>query len=79
MTDDTGSVWRRTEIESPCENVCILSPETRLCIGCRRTGDEIAAWSRLTPEDRRRIMADLPGRDAGPRRKGGRAARIKRG
>jgi uncharacterized protein len=78
MTDD---VWRRDEIESPCIKVCVVHPETRLCMGCYRSMDEIAAWSRLSPEVRRAIMAELPARAplvAGTRR-GGRAGRRERG
>lgn len=76
MIDD---VWRRDEIESPCQKVCILHHETKLCIGCSRTGDEIARWSRMTPAERRLIMDELPGREVGSTtRRGGRTARLKR-
>jgi len=51
-------------IETPCTEVCTLDPRTGLCRGCGRTGDEIAGWSRMTPAERRRIMADLPARQA---------------
>ncbi len=73
MSDD---VWKRDEIESPCIKVCVIHPETRLCTGCLRSIDEITAWSRMSAEDRRAVMAALPGR-AGQlqRRRGGRAAR----
>ncbi len=73
MTDE---IWRRDEIESPCVKTCVLHPVEGLCIGCLRTRDEIAAWSQMTPEARRAIMADLPARR--PRlaqRRGGRAGR----
>lgn len=33
-----------------------------LCLGCFRTLGEIAGWSRLTPEERDRLMAELPER-----------------
>ncbi|MGM0584048.1 MAG: DUF1289 domain-containing protein [Pseudomonadota bacterium] len=59
MSDE---VWKRDEIESPCVQVCVLHPGAGLCVGCYRTGEEIAAWSRLSPERRREIMAELPGR-----------------
>jgi hypothetical protein len=49
-------------IETPCIKVCIIDARTRLCEGCGRTIDEIAAWSSYSNEDRRRIMAELPGR-----------------
>ena len=75
MSDD--EVWHRPEIESPCVKICLIHPEARICIGCNRTADEIAGWSRMTPEARRAVMADLPGRSALlARRRGGRAARL---
>jgi predicted Fe-S protein YdhL (DUF1289 family) len=52
-------------IETPCIKVCVIDTRTRLCEGCGRSIDEIAAWSSYSNEDRRRIMAELPGR---PRR-----------
>lgn len=73
MSDD---VWRRDEIDSPCINICVIHPETRLCSGCARSIDEITAWSRLSPEARRAIMDDLPNRTPAPTtRRGGRARR----
>jgi predicted Fe-S protein YdhL (DUF1289 family) len=74
MTDE---VWRRDEVESPCVKICVLHPTAGLCVGCLRTADEIAAWSTLTPEARRAIMAELPARAPRLRgsRRGGRAAR----
>ena len=72
-------VWTRDEIESPCVQMCVVHPETRLCTGCARSIDEITQWSRMTPEARSAIIAELPLRDAGPKtRRGGRAARLKR-
>ena len=69
-------VWKRDEVESPCVKVCVVHPTERLCVGCLRSIDEIARWSRMTPDERREVMSDLP--DRAPRlrlRKGGRAAR----
>ncbi|MDA7424775.1 DUF1289 domain-containing protein [Thalassococcus lentus] len=76
MKDD---VWSRDEIESPCVKICVVHPESRLCTGCLRTIDEITHWSKMSSEDRRTIMQDLPGR-AGQltKRRGGRAARLAR-
>lgn len=51
-------------IESPCIKVCAIDPASERCTGCGRTLAEIAAWSRLTDAERRRIMADLPARKA---------------
>ena len=73
----TDAIWKRDEIDSPCVKVCVIHPSSRICTGCLRTIDEIGAWSRMTPEARRAVMAELPSR-AGQvaKRRGGRAARI---
>jgi len=72
-------VWTRDEIESPCTRICVIHPETRLCTGCARSADEIAQWTRFSPQDRRAIMEELPQRQAVPsRRRGGRASRLAR-
>jgi predicted Fe-S protein YdhL (DUF1289 family) len=73
----TGEVWKRDEVQSPCVKLCVVHPEERICVGCYRSIDEISAWSRLTPDERRTIMAELPAR--APRlqkRRGGRMARV---
>lgn len=75
MSDD---IWKRDEIESPCIKVCVIHPQERLCTGCLRSIDEIGAWSRLSPDERRAIMDALPARAARlKKRRGGRAARVK--
>ncbi|SFI74536.1 DUF1289 domain-containing protein [Celeribacter neptunius] len=75
----TDEIWKRDEVESPCSKICQIHPETRLCLGCARSIDEIASWSRMSPEERRAIMAELPSREPAPnKRRGGRAARLKR-
>ena len=57
----------------------MIHPDTRLCTGCARSIDEIGAWSRMSAEARRAIMAELPTRQAAPKtRRGGRSARLKR-
>ncbi|MEH6776230.1 MAG: DUF1289 domain-containing protein [Cereibacter changlensis] len=76
MKDD---LWQRDEIESPCVKLCVIHPEERLCLGCFRTIEEISAWSRLSPDERRAVMADLPSREPRlARRRGGRAGRLDR-
>ncbi len=75
MTDDLTPLWRRDEIESPCVQICMLHPETGLCVGCGRTGDEIGRWTRMGAAERRRIMDALPGRVAAPTARRGGASR----
>ncbi len=75
----TGEVWKREEIASPCIKTCVVHPEARLCIGCLRTIDEITAWSRMSPEVRATVMAELPTRaPLIQQRRGGRTARLGR-
>ncbi|OWU81660.1 DUF1289 domain-containing protein [Phaeobacter sp. 22II1-1F12B] len=72
-------VWTRNEIESPCVQICVIHPAERICTGCYRTIEEIARWSRMEPEERRTIMQELPSRAPKlAKRRGGRAARLKR-
>ncbi len=73
MSDE---IWARDEIDSPCQKLCVIHPVAKLCIGCLRTGEEIAAWSQLSATERQRIMAVLPDRAAliiGKRRRRGSA------
>lgn len=51
-----------TAIESPCILVCSIDMKTGFCFGCGRTREEIGAWSAMTSEHRREIMAGLPAR-----------------
>jgi uncharacterized protein len=46
-------------IESPCVNVCHMSPRLGVCTGCCRTLEEIARWSEMSDAERARIMAAL--------------------
>ena len=76
MNDD---IWTRAEVDSPCIKVCVIHPEERLCVGCLRTIEEIATWSRLSAVDRQAVTADLPSRAAKlTRRRGGRIGRLDR-
>ncbi len=51
-----------SQIESPCRKICKLDPESRMCIGCKRTRQEIAQWLFFTAAQRRAIMEMLPKR-----------------
>lgn len=51
-----------TAIESPCILVCSIDLRTGYCFGCGRTREEIGAWTAMTPQQRREIMATLPAR-----------------
>jgi predicted Fe-S protein YdhL (DUF1289 family) len=51
-----------TERHSPCIGVCKLDEKTGLCIGCARSGYEIAQWPSLDANARLAIWGLLPGR-----------------
>ena len=51
-----------TNIESPCNKVCVVHPTLGVCIGCGRSLDEIGRWIDFAPAERARIMAQLPSR-----------------
>jgi predicted Fe-S protein YdhL (DUF1289 family) len=69
------------DIPSPCIGVCRLDPATRLCAGCMRTADEIAAWPDADSAERLAIVLRLRERrraagrtsyaDSRPRRRSG--------
>lgn len=47
------------ELASPCTGVCRMDERSGWCVGCARTLAEIAAWSTLTDEDKRRVRSAL--------------------
>lgn len=49
-------------METPCVNICLLDDRSGLCVGCGRSGNEIARWVDMTPEQRSTIMKSLPER-----------------
>lgn len=51
-----------TSVPSPCIAVCQVDPRSNLCIGCRRHIDEIREWPIMTAEQKRAVLAALPGR-----------------
>jgi len=52
---------RREYPVSPCIRVCTLD-DNNVCVGCRRTLAEIAAWARMSPDEQCRVLAELPAR-----------------
>ena len=50
-------------MKTPCVKVCQMDPHRNLCLGCRRTLDEIARWGMMNDQERERILAELPRRE----------------
>jgi predicted Fe-S protein YdhL (DUF1289 family)/uncharacterized protein (DUF433 family) len=55
-------------IDSPCNKVCVVDPDSRLCRGCYRTLDEIARWGDMSKREREGVMGQLRSRRAAPNR-----------
>jgi predicted Fe-S protein YdhL (DUF1289 family) len=47
---------------SPCVAICQIDPASGFCIGCGRTGREIAMWVTMSEDERLALMAGLPAR-----------------
>ena len=46
-------------VPSPCISVCQIDPRTRLCNGCLRTIDEIAAWGGMNNDARLSVWGEI--------------------
>lgn len=46
-------------IPSPCISVCQLDAETRRCLGCARTIEQIEAWIMLDDHERMAVWTQL--------------------
>lgn len=49
---------------SPCVGICLMDPATRLCRGCLRQVEEIAAWYEATAAEKHEILARIAARRA---------------
>ena len=44
---------------TPCMAICSIDPETSICVGCKRTQEQIEFWPKYTPDERMYIMRTL--------------------
>lgn len=51
-------------VPSPCQKVCQIDQQRQLCLGCWRTLDEIACWSRADNHQKLAIWRLLKHRSA---------------
>jgi predicted Fe-S protein YdhL (DUF1289 family) len=51
-------------VPSPCISVCQLDDASDLCLGCRRSVDEIRDWPIMSPEEKRAALARIEERKA---------------
>lgn len=50
-------------ISTPCRKTCQTDSQRAYCQVCKRSVDEIVNWRAYTETQRKKIMAELPGRD----------------
>ena len=46
-------------VPSPCVSVCRMDDARKYCLGCLRTIEEIAGWSRMDDTARRAVWAQI--------------------
>lgn len=49
-------------VSTPCVKICVIDQVTGFCIGCGRTGAEIAQWPFMPEDERITLMSALPDR-----------------
>ncbi|MET0545377.1 MAG: DUF1289 domain-containing protein [Caulobacterales bacterium] len=59
----SSSLDQPAAMQSPCNKICTIDVGSGLCIGCFRTIEEVATWSRLSDQTRTDIMRELPSRE----------------
>ncbi|WP_428669440.1 DUF1289 domain-containing protein [Reyranella sp.] len=62
MADPAPQPYAARRVMSPCKSICIMDSRSNLCLGCKRTIDEIARWSMMNDDERRTIVASLKAR-----------------
>ncbi|HVC51861.1 MAG TPA: DUF1289 domain-containing protein [Stellaceae bacterium] len=61
---EAGGVRRERAPVSPCVGICLMDPVTRLCRGCLRSIDEIAAWYEASIAEKHAILGRIATRRA---------------
>ena len=51
-----------TSVPSPCISVCQIDDATGLCLGCRRTIDEIRDWMIMSAAEKTAVLARIAAR-----------------
>ena len=47
------------DIESPCNRICVIEQDSRLCRGCYRTLTEISGWAQYSRAEKRTLLATI--------------------
>ena len=46
-------------VKSPCTNICTMSSDGKLCMGCGRTIEEITNWYYFRNEEKKKIIKKI--------------------
>jgi uncharacterized protein len=46
-------------VPSPCNSICRIDSASGLCLGCRRTLEEIADWPMLSNDEKRAVLREV--------------------
>ena len=46
-------------VKSPCTNICKMSTDGKLCIGCGRSMEEIVNWAYLSNDEKEKIIQKI--------------------
>ena len=66
MADQAPPTYAARRVMSPCKSICIMDAKSSLCIGCKRTIDEVARWPMMDDDERRRVIEALKTRTLPP-------------
>ena len=59
MPDPAPPPYAARRVMSPCKSICIMDAKSNLCIGCKRTIDEVARWPMMDDDERRKVVEAL--------------------
>ena len=59
MAEPASPTYASRRVMSPCKSICIMDAKSNLCIGCKRTIDEVARWPMIEDAERQRIIDSL--------------------
>ena len=59
MADPAPPTYASRRVMSPCKSICIMDAKSNLCIGCKRTIDEVARWPMMNDDERQKVVDSL--------------------
>ena len=59
MAESAPPPYAARRVMSPCKSICIMDAKSNLCVGCKRTIDEIARWPMMDDDERRTVVDSL--------------------